>query len=309
MRLAPIVLFVYNRPDHTRQTIEALQKNFLADQSELFIYSDAAKDAVSTQGVELVRKYVMQTEGFKNVTSILRDRNWGVAESIIDGVTAVVGKYGRVIVLEDDLVTSPFFLTYLNRALETYAADTRIMSVSGYNHSMKLMRFPRSYKHDVWLSLRNSSWGWGTWANRWKKVDWQVKDYEIFSQNASMRGEFNRGGADLSAMLDSQMCGEIDAWDIRFSYSHFKSKSYSICPVYSYVKNIGFDGSGIHCGKTPEYDGIDLRKAVANPTLPLSILPDPEILEAFRRVYRKKSLLSRAVNKVARMLLGKNLLR
>lgn len=186
MRLAPIVLFVYNRPDHTRQTVEALQQNILADESELFIYSDAPKDTTSIKKVNLVRKYLMQVQGFKKVTLIFRERNWGVAKSIIDGVTTVVGKYSRVIVLEDDLVTSPFFLTYMNRALETYATDNRIMSISGYNHPRRVMKFPRSYKNDVWLSLRNSSWGWGTWANRWGKVDWQVKDYETFSQNSQV---------------------------------------------------------------------------------------------------------------------------
>lgn len=308
MRLAPIVLFVYNRPDHTRQTVEALQQNILADESELFIYSDAPKDTTSIKKVSLVRKYLMQVQGFKKVTLIFRERNWGVAKSIIDGVTTVVGKYSRVIVLEDDLVTSPFFLTYMNRALETYATDNRIMSISGYNHPRRVMKFPRSYKNDVWLSLRNSSWGWGTWANRWEKVDWQVKDYETFSQNPFMQDKFNLGGEDLSAMLHSQMRGEIDAWDIRFSYAHFKNGSYSVCPVISYVKNIGLDGSGIHCGRTSEYDGINLEEAVASPTLPLSIQPDQDVLEAFRKVYQKKKMLSRIINRFSRALLGKTIL-
>jgi len=249
MRLAPIALFVYNRPEHTRQTIEALQKNFLADGSELFIYSDAAKDTASTQNVEVVRKYVMQVGGFKNVVLTFRNRNWGLAESIIDGVTDVVNKHGRIIVLEDDLVTSPYFLKYMNEALETYASDARIMSISGYNHPRELMKFPKIYRKDVWLSLRNSSWGWGTWANRWEKVDWQVKDYADFTRNTSLKERFNQGGDDLCAMLDSQMEGKINSWAIRFSYAHFKSGSYSLCPVKSYVKNIGHDGTGTHCGK------------------------------------------------------------
>jgi hypothetical protein len=309
MRLAPIVLFVYNRPEHTRQTVEALQKNFLADKSELFIYSDAAKDAASTQNVELVRKYVMQVGGFKNVVLTFRDRNWGLAESIIDGVTVLVSKHGRIIVLEDDLVTSPYFLKYLNEALETYASDARIMSISGYNHPRKLMRFPKTYRDDFWLSLRNSSWGWGTWADRWEKVDWHVKDYASFSRNTIQRNQFNLGGDDLCAMLDSQMRGKINSWAIRFSYAHFSSGSYSLCPVKSYVKNIGHDGTGTHCGISSDFEGINLQEAVANPALPVSIQTDPAVLEAFRRVYRKKNILSRAINKIARIFLGKDLLR
>lgn len=308
MRLAPIVLFVYNRPDHTRQTIEALQANYLADESELFIYSDAASNVRLKPNVELVRKYVMQVGGFKNVVVTCRDRNWGLAESIIDGVTTVISKHGKIIVLEDDLVTSPYFLKFLNEALETYASDTRIMSISGYNHPGKIMRFPETYREDVWLSLRNSSWGWGTWADRWEKVDWQVKDYADFTRNTALKEGFNQGGEDLCAMLDQQMRGEINSWAIRFSYAHFKSGSYSLCPVKSYVKNIGHDGTGTHCGKSSNFDGINLDEALANPILPLSIQPDQDVLEAFRRVYQKKNVLSRIINRFSRALLGKNIL-
>ena len=116
MMAVPIVLFVYNRPWHTQQTIEALQKNDLASESELFIYSDAAKTEQDSLKVNEVRNYVHAIGGFKKITIIEREENWGLADSIIDGVTSIVNQYGKIIVLEDDLETSPFFLRFMNES-------------------------------------------------------------------------------------------------------------------------------------------------------------------------------------------------
>ena len=131
---APIVLFVYNRPWHTQQTVEALQKNKLASESELFIYSDDAKNDDARVSVDEVRKYIDNITGFKKITVIKRDKNWGLASSIIDGVTKIVNKYGRIIVLEDDLVTSPYFLKFMNDSLEVYEKRNDVFSVTGFNY-------------------------------------------------------------------------------------------------------------------------------------------------------------------------------
>ena len=130
--LAPIVLFVYNRPWHTAQTVEALQKNTLADKSELFIYSDAAKNSEVALYVKKVREYIRNISGFRKVTIMEREKNWGLANSIIDGVTTIVNKYGKIIVLEDDLVTSPYFLRFMNEALEMYENEESVASIHGY---------------------------------------------------------------------------------------------------------------------------------------------------------------------------------
>jgi GT2 family glycosyltransferase len=132
MNLAPIVLFVYNRLQHTRQTIDALRNNDLAKDSELFIYSDGAINKGAASEVNKVRHLIFGMSGFKKVTIIERDRNWGLAASIIDGVTQVIGQYGRVIVLEDDLVTSPYFLRYMNEALDLYQNEHQVISIVGY---------------------------------------------------------------------------------------------------------------------------------------------------------------------------------
>lgn len=295
MELAPVVLFTYNRPWHTRQTIDALQKNALAGQSDLFIYSDGPKDEQTGKAVQKVREYIHTIDGFKTVTIREREKNLGLAGSIIDGVTTVVNKYGRVVVLEDDLVTSPFFLRYMNDALEFYEDYPAVFSISAYNHPAELMPFPADYEFDVYCNLRNSSWGWATWISRWQRADWQVSDFDNFIACKSKKMAFSLGGEDMVEMLSSQMKGEIDSWAIRWSYAHFKNHAVSVCPVYSYVDNIGHDGSGSHCGKTDIFENT-LANAVKEPKFTETIFIDERIMNLFRKNYKKGWLLARAIN-------------
>jgi hypothetical protein len=301
MNLSPIVLFVYNRPWHTRQTIKALQKNELADRSNLFIYSDGPKDERTKKTIQKIRKYIHTIDGFKTVTIREREKNMGLAGSIIDGVTDVVNKYGRVIVLEDDLITSPFFLSYLNKALAFYEDYPGVFSISAYNHPAELMPFPADYEFDVYCNLRNSSWGWATWINRWQRADWQVSDFDNFIACKNKKRSFNLGGEDMVEMLSSQMKGEIDSWAIRWSYAHFKHNAISICPVFSYVHNIGHDGSGEHCNESDRYN-INLMKAVKCPQFINTIFVDERIMASFRNVYRKKRLPARVLNFIVKIL-------
>jgi len=257
--LAPVVLFVYNRPWHTQQTIEALQKNELASESELYVYSDAPKNGFATEDVIRVRDYIKTIDGFKRVTVIKRSKNLGLAYSIIDGVTKTVNDFGKVIVLEDDLVTSPFFLRFMNEGLEFYHDNPDIMSISGYTLPPAYMKFPKTFTDDVYLNYRNSSWGWATWVDRWNLVDWEIADFHQFMNDSEQQKLFNRGGEDLTDMLKAQMTNKINSWAIRFSYAHFKHGMYSICPRYSYVSNIGHDGTGTHCKETHVFEN-DLSK-------------------------------------------------
>jgi hypothetical protein len=165
---APIILFVYNRPWHTKQTVEALQKNELAKDSELFIYSDAPRDASAEQAVQEVREYIRNIDGFKNITIVERDENWGLAKSIIDGVTKIVNEYGKVIVLEDDHVTSKYFLNYMNDALEFYKDTKEVWHISGWNYP--LGGIFSSKKTFLWRVM--NCWGWATWADRWQHFEY-----------------------------------------------------------------------------------------------------------------------------------------
>lgn len=243
MRLAPIVLFVYNRPEHTSKTIDYLLRNEHSKDSELYIFSDGPKDSISEKSVKEVRKIIRQVKGFKRIETLESIHNRGLANSIIEGVSSVFKVYDSVIVLEDDLITSPNFLKFMNDALYFYKDVFNIWSVSGFSPTIKT---PHNYPHDIYLSLRASSWGWGSWHDRWKMVDWEVRDQDDFKQNKALQREFDKGGNDLTPMLISQINGEIDSWAIRWNYAQCKYSRYSVVPLVSKIFNAGKDGTGIH---------------------------------------------------------------
>lgn len=252
--LAPVLIFVYARPEHTRKTIESLASNCLASATDVFIFSDAPKNEKSNENVKLVREYIdtlSDQEMFKSLKIIKAEFNKGLANSIISGVNDIIKLNKQVIVLEDDLITSPDFLGYMNDALKFYETNKKIWSISGYTFDLA---FPDKYKSEVYLSYRGCSWGWATWEDRWNGVDWQVSDYMTFKKNKSLRYKFNRGGRDMSAMLDAQIDGKIDSWAIRWCYSQFKLDMFTVYPKVSRVKNIGLDGSGTHSGISNRYD-------------------------------------------------------
>lgn len=281
--LSPILLFSYIRLWHLKQTVEALRRNYLAKESELFIFSDGAKNKNDAKKVKEVRDYISSINGFKKISIILRPHHLGLANSIISGVSEIIKKYKKVIIVEDDLVSTPNFLTFMNKALEIYESDKRIFSVTGFTYPNII---PQTYGKPVYLAYRASSWGWGTWRDRWKKVDWQVKDYEKFIADDNARNKFARGGEDLFAMLDYQMKGYIDSWAIRWCYTHYKYDAYCLYPTVSKIKNIGLDRSGTH--KTKLHLDITLdRSKIKSISLPKHITPNREILQNFSQYFKK----------------------
>jgi len=240
MITAPIVLFVYNRPWHTQQTIEALQKNTLSNESELFIYSDAPKNESDKEKVQAVRERIHSVEGFKKVTIIEREKNWGLADSIIDGATEIVNKYGKIIVLEDDLVTSPVFLEYMNDALVKYKNERSVFSITGYSHSNDIENIDATY----FLKL-TSSWSWATWKEKWASFSRESGLLESCLKN---KKHFDYDNSyPYSEMVALQLKGEINSWAIYWYASTFKKEGLTLYPAKSLVNNIGFDGSGTHC--------------------------------------------------------------
>lgn len=244
LRIAPIVLLVYNRPDQTCKTVEHLQGNDLAAGSDLYVFSDGPKNAAAEKGVNAVRSYLKTINGFRTVTIVERERNYGLANSVIDAVSRVCEQYDRVIVVEDDLLSAPDFLTFMNCALARYKTAKTVFSVTGFNYPITP---PEEYTFDAFFSCRCSSWGWGTWLDRWKQADWVINDFVHFSHSPKQQREFNRGGDDLTPMLMMQMRQEIDSWAIRWAYTHFQHQALTLYPVQSKILNIGFDGSGVHC--------------------------------------------------------------
>jgi len=279
--LAPIVLFVYNRPEHTLQTLTTLKRNNGASKSELFIFSDAPKDENAVAGVNEVRKLIRDIDGFKNISIIERDHNFGLAKSVITGVSEIIDIYGRVIVMEDDLISSPYFLHFMNSALEYYEHVPRVFSITGFNNPPDMVKIPKDYPYDVFFSYRNSSWSWGTWKDRWEKADWEVEDYEEFLNDKKRRKAFLRGGDDLIDILKSQMEDKIDSWWIRWEYTHFKHDAVSVYPVKSYINNIGLDGSGTHCDPRDDMFS-DLVLANGEENFPSEVEVNKEIMDAYR---------------------------
>jgi hypothetical protein len=239
--LAPIVLFVFNRPDHTRRTIEALQKNVLAADSTLFIYSDSVKSNEDESKVYAVRNFIKSFKGFKRIEIIFRDKNLGLAQSIISGVEEVLRSYQKVIVLEDDIMTSKNFLKFMNESLNFYRDEKKIYSISGYNFPIKI---PQSYSHQVYISHRASSWGWATWKDRWEKAIWKPETVININDKKALRNLLDVAGTDLVPMLLKTIDGKINSWAVKWVFTHIVNDSFCIYPVHSFVNNIGVDATG-----------------------------------------------------------------
>lgn len=250
MSLAPIVLFTYDRLDHTKRTIEALKNNKLADQSELIIYSDAAKNQKSQEKVNQLRSYLKSVEGFKSVQVIEQKENIGLAESIITGVSRVVEQYSRVIVLEDDLETSPFFLTYMNEGLERFDNHDRVASIHGY-------RYPIA-SDECFFIKGADCWGWATWKNKWElfEPNGQVLLNQIMESKLSHEFDCD-GNYPYLKMLKDQIEGNNDSWAVRWRASAFLNNQLTLYYKGSLVKNIGNDNSGTHSSLTNQFD-VDL---------------------------------------------------
>ncbi|WP_286007814.1 glycosyltransferase [Barnesiella viscericola] len=240
MGLSPVVIFAFNRPQALHRLIESLKLNALYQESEIFVYVDGPRSQEEQDHVNAVIDIA------KEITSnvIASPVNKGLGTSIIQGVSTIIEKYGKIIVLEDDLVCTPNFLSYMNQALDFYEKDNRIISVCGYG--LKIKR-PRGYTGDVYLSGRSSSWGWATWKDRWEQVDWSIRDWAEFSVDRVRRKAFNRNGSDMYTMLKGYMEGRNHSWAIRFCYNQFKLEMYSVCPFLSKVNNEGFGENATNC--------------------------------------------------------------
>ena len=296
---SPILLFVYNRPTHIRRCIESLLKNSLASESELFIYSDAAKDENQRKEVEEVRKYLHTIQGFKHITIIERNENWGLARSIIDGVTTRVNQYGRVIVLEDDLIVAPHFLQFMNDALEIYKDEPKV----GHIQACDFTQDPTL--PETFLIKWTGSWGWGTWDRAWKHFNPNGKELlqELEERKLTSVFDFN-GKYGFTRMLRRQIEGKNNSWAIRWNASLFLKDILSLNVGRSLVQNEGFDGSGTNCGGGGLYSS----------QLHLDILPVQKInpikenkkaREAFVRYYaRTNSFWAKAIRRIKRTLKG-----
>lgn len=285
MKLAPIVMFVYNRVDHFEQTYEALCQCDEAKESELYIFSDGAKTETDVSKVEAVRAAIRekeQNQPFKQVHIVESQENQGLAKSVITGVTQVLETWGKVIVLEDDSVVSPYFLKFMNQCLEYYAPNRSVGSIAGYTPRLKNSE---EYTEDVFFAYRSCSCAWATWKGRWENVDWELKEMQDFYRDMQLVQRLNANGSDRFLRLYRQTKGNGSSWSVRFGAHLVKRNMLTVYPKYSYVQNIGCDASGVHSkAEDAEKMEVDLSKALSEVHL-MEPSIDTKIQKAMKRHY------------------------
>jgi hypothetical protein len=279
--LAPIALFVYNRLDHTRETLESLKNNKLALQSDLFIFSDAPATILKQAAVEEVRNYIKSVSGFKSVKIIEQEKNRGLSASIISGVTEIVNKFGKIIVLEDDMVTSPYFLKYMNDGLDLYQEEDKVISIHGYMYPVNA-----SLPETLFIPGADC-WGWATWKRGWDlfESDGRKLLTELKQKNLTSLFDFNDSYA-YTKMLEDQIEGKVDSWAIRWYASAFLKGKFTLYAGQSLVSNIGVDGSGMHCEPNENY----LTKVNLHPVnlVKIPVVADKKALKAISEFFKPK---------------------
>lgn len=303
--LAPVVLFVYARADHTQLTLNALAANPEAKETDLIIYADAARHDKDAAAVQAVRAVISNVRGFKSVTLHLREKNVGLARNIIEGVSNVTQQYGRVIVLEDDIVTSPAFLGFMNAALDKYQTKPNVWHISGWNYPIETDGLDDAF---FWRLM--NCWGWATWVDKWQHFN---KDPQrlIDSWSDKQKHYFDLDGSGVFwSQVTNNQIGKINTWAIFWYATIYENRGLCLNPSKSYVDNIGLDGSGVHCGNSKTLTTVQNKLCITSQlTWPLEIAESAKAVEAIKLYYKKqqKSFIVRATNKLARLLIGKNI--
>lgn len=297
--IAPILLFVYNRPEHVKRCVASLLTNELASQSDLYVFSDAPRDDSCVVQVAEVRSYIHAVAGFKTVNIVERDDNWGLARNIIDGVTAIVNQYGRVIVVEDDLVLAPYFLQFMNDALDVYEDEPQV----GHIQACDFTQDPSL--PDTFLVKFTGSWGWATWKPSWAlfNPDGQSLLQQLEQRNLTRRFDFN-GKYGFTRMLRRQIQGKNNSWAIRWNASLFLADVLSLNVGRSLVSNKGFDGTGTNCGAGNLYGSNLWMRPL--PVVKISpVVENESARKSFEHYYaRTNSFWAKAIRRIKRTLKG-----
>lgn len=270
--LAPIALFVYNRPQHTERTVKFLKQNDLAADSRLFIFSDGARSETDADKVAEVREFIKKIDGFKSIEIVESKTNLGLANSVIAGVTRLNAAYGKVIVFEDDLISSPYTLTYFNEALNRYRDEEKVMHIGAYMYVLADKTLPDSFFYRA-----ATSWGWATWDRAWQhfepNIDTLLKQFNHQKKQAfSIEGTMN-----FWKQMQDFKKGKNNSWAIRWYASIFLKGGLTLNPSQSLVNNIGHDGTGVHSGLN------DIYNVIINPQ---PIKQFPTVLEENKAAYQ-----------------------
>lgn len=283
----PVAFFTYNRPEHTRKALGALSKCRNIESCEFYLFSDGSHSDEAKSDVGATRKVLHQWAKDFNARVLEQPRNLGLAKSIVTGVTDLCNQYGRVIVVEDDLIVSPDFLDYMIQSLDHYENENHVMQVGGFTLSP-----PSGLTTDTFLLPVTSTWGWATWQRAWQHFSWEPVGLEIAKRDVEWLHRFNLNETcAFSSMLEDRIAGRNDSWGILWWYAVSRLNGLVVYPAQSLVWNGGFDGSGIHCGSS-DFLQQGEASSYARASLPASLIfpTDPHFnpahlsqLEAFFR--------------------------
>ena len=292
-----IALFVYNRPEHTREVLNGLKKNNI---TKLYIFSDDIKNEINSISVKKVRDLISSID-WCDTEIIKSDYNKGLSKSIVDGVNYVLNKHERVIVLEDDCVPSDNFIAFMEKCFNKYENNEKAMNVTGYSFPISI---PDNYPYDVYFSYRSSSWGWGTWKRAWNHFNRDESILKEVNKSSILRKKINRAGEDLIPMLKNQIEGKLDSWAVFWSINIIKNDGVCVNPVKSRIKNIGHDSTGTHCGSSNRYEVKIVKENINLLNLPDEIIIDNEIIKRYKEFFHinLKNKAKRIISKILKLI-------
>jgi len=296
MNFSPIIIFVYNRLHHLDTLFNSLQKNDLFKKSKVLVFSDGAKNEIDKDKIDKVRELLKKRLIPQNSEIIENNVNLGLSRNVIGGLNKTFQIYDRAIILEDDLELSPFFLNYMNDALNLYETSENVASISGYMYPIEPKKFSNNY---FFLKLIES-WGWGTWKRAWNIFENDSLQLKKKIDEKQLANEFNfESGISYYKMLTDNINGLNDSWAVRWYASTFLKNMNTLFPSKSFVKNIGVDDSGEHCSCTTVYDTLvnfDYKKLEKNHSL--ESLSDRLVVQSFFRKIKYKRYLDNVINKI-----------
>ncbi len=250
-KLAPIAVFAYKRRDKIENCLQSLIGCDNFEETPVYIFSDGYKGIEDKEAVIVVREYLNKFKSIhSNVNVIVNENNNGLSKSIIEGVTNIIDDYGKIIVLEDDLIVSRDFIDYMNDGLDYYEKNLKYGMISSYTLPLKSLE---NYDKDVYAVRKGECWGWATWKNRWKDVDWELTTFDNYLNNKQKRKDFSSLEYGLEEQLILQHEGKLDAWAARWFFHLFNKGYLTIYPKICRTINTGNDSSGENCNTTSKY--------------------------------------------------------
>ena len=297
----PVVMVGYSRSWTIAQSLVNLSCCYDVDARDIFLFLDAPIRDDDCEKCDAMYKTAAQIKSIKlpNLRIVRRSRNFGVPGNLIEALNQILEEYGRAIFFEDDVLVSRTFLRYMDQALNFYQDDDRIFCINGYQHPN--LHIPHRYAYDIYLSPRNSAWGFGIWQDRWVKVDFKMNDWDEYKKGIENLVRLEKAGADIKDMIDRQQSGKIHTWDVQCTYHMMKHNMFAIEPRYGMTKNIGFGSEGVHCSTAmPLYQ----RQCYYDflPALIKDIAEDSAIISQFKYLYYNPMILPRLFRKIRRAL-------